>query len=457
MGKLRAILFAAVLASGIIGGTSAAYASEWIYFHSDRGSDDSNRFQIWRIRPDGSELEQVTFGPYRDIFPQTSPDGTKLAFSRAENAARPCQSIWVKDLISGDEIRVTRDLADDPSVPFSSDTPSFSPDGNELIFSRNRPFSNCIDGPQGTGRLWVVDISDLANPGSDPLEPYPIGLFPGSDIEKTHPSWCADGIKILYQHPGGNSFTIYKMTPLGVGETQVIPQTGVDALPRCSPDGAQVAWPSFRGGAWDIFIADLVEPFPRPASAQFQVTPLSGFQVPSWSPGGDSLAMHLPTSSGADLYLIDVDGDNLQCLVGTAAECLLDDELAGSDAWAWWAKAPLIEVAIDIKPGSDPNSINLDSTGVVPVAIFSSETFDAPNDLDAGTIILAGARVKTVGNGDRLLCHDEFVNEDELLDLVCQVEITQFLIEEGDSVAVLEGETFDGDPVRGEDSIRIVP
>ena len=34
-------------------------------------------------------------------------------------------------------------------------------------------------------------------------------------------------------------------------------------------------------------------------------------------------------------------------------------------------------VAIDIKPGSYPNSINLKSNGKVPVAILSSPTFDA--------------------------------------------------------------------------------
>ena len=35
------------------------------------------------------------------------------------------------------------------------------------------------------------------------------------------------------------------------------------------------------------------------------------------------------------------------------------------------------KVTIDIKPGSDPNSINLGSAGVIPVAILSSEAFDA--------------------------------------------------------------------------------
>jgi hypothetical protein len=33
----------------------------------------------------------------------------------------------------------------------------------------------------------------------------------------------------------------------------------------------------------------------------------------------------------------------------------------------------------------------------------------------------------------------------------------QFLIEPGDSIAVLEAETFGGQAIRGQDSIRIVP
>lgn len=61
-----------------------------------------------------------------------------------------------------------------------------------------------------------------------------------------------------------------------------------------------------------------------------------------------------------------------------------------------------------------------------------------------------------VGRTAKWLCHDEDVNEDGLLDLICQVETEQFFIEEGESVAVLEAETFDGVAVRGEDTINIV-
>lgn len=62
------------------------------------------------------------------------------------------------------------------------------------------------------------------------------------------------------------------------------------------------------------------------------------------------------------------------------------------------------------------------------------------------------------GKGSKSLAHQEYVNEDGLLDLVVQVETenldpNQFQ----DGVAILEGRTFDGLPFRGEDEIVIVP
>lgn len=117
---------------------------------------------------------------------------------------------------------------------------------------------------------------------------------------------------------------------------------------------------------------------------------------------------------------------------------------------------PIIPVSIDIKPGSYPNSINLGSQGVTPVAIFSSDTFDATT-IDPATVTLAGARVKVPGNSGKYLCHNEDVNEDSIMDIVCQVRTNEFSICPGATTAVLEAETTAGRVVRGEDSIRIVP
>jgi hypothetical protein len=49
------------------------------------------------------------------------------------------------------------------------------------------------------------------------------------------------------------------------------------------------------------------------------------------------------------------------------------------------------------------------------------------------------------------------VNADGLDDLVCQVYTAQFMVEPGDTTAILEAYDLDGMKLRGEDSIRIVP
>lgn len=132
----------------------------------------------------------------------------------------------------------------------------------------------------------------------------------------------------------------------------------------------------------------------------------------------------------------------------------------GNPTLIWYDNAKITTlyrtVSIDIKPGSDQNSINLSSAGVIPVAILSSDTFDATS-VDPETVSLAGSRVKMVGRIEKYLCHEEDVNEDELMDLVCKIQTIEDLIVTGESIAVLEAETFDGTPVRGEDNVRIVP
>ncbi len=61
---------------------------------------------------------------------------------------------------------------------------------------------------------------------------------------------------------------------------------------------------------------------------------------------------------------------------------------------------PSINVEIDIKPGSDPNSINLDSEGVIPVAILTTSVEDGDSidfdaaDVDQTTLTLAGAAAR---------------------------------------------------------------
>ena len=113
-------------------------------------------------------------------------------------------------------------------------------------------------------------------------------------------------------------------------------------------------------------------------------------------------------------------------------------------------------VKIDIRPDSEVNTINLGSNGVVPVAILSSETFDATT-IDPTTVDLAGARVKVTGKKRRPLAHAEDVNGDGLIDLFCQISTSELNIGTGDLLVVLEAQTFSGASIRAVDMIRLVP
>lgn len=116
-----------------------------------------------------------------------------------------------------------------------------------------------------------------------------------------------------------------------------------------------------------------------------------------------------------------------------------------------------LEVDIDIKPGSDPNSINLCSNGVVPIAILGSDTFNVL-EVNIENLRFAEAALKVVGVKDpHTLCKYEDVNDDSIDDLVCHFVTADIAGIDGEStLATVNGELLDGTPIEGNGSIKIV-
>ena len=107
-----------------------------------------------------------------------------------------------------------------------------------------------------------------------------------------------------------------------------------------------------------------------------------------------------------------------------------------------------IEVALDIRPGSDPNPINLKSKGVIPVAILTTDDFDA-STVNGATVLFAGAGIAHGGS------HLEDVDGDGDIDWVGHFRTQDTNIASGDTDAGLVGQTNDGKDLEGSDSIKI--
>jgi len=53
---------------------------QWIYFNAERAATIPGHAQCFRMRPDGSGIEQLTFDDRVNWFPHVSPDGRSVVF-----------------------------------------------------------------------------------------------------------------------------------------------------------------------------------------------------------------------------------------------------------------------------------------------------------------------------------------------------------------------------------------
>ena len=107
-----------------------------------------------------------------------------------------------------------------------------------------------------------------------------------------------------------------------------------------------------------------------------------------------------------------------------------------------------VEVMVDVKPGSCPSSINLNSNGVVPVGLLREWGFN-PVNADPSTIMFEGASPRHWALED--------VDFDGDIDMILHFKIKDTSIVPGQTSATLTGETFGGTPFTGTGSINTVP
>ena len=150
---------------------------QWIAFLSDR----SGKYEIWKVRPDGSGLSQMTHEPGRDVIaPVWSPDGRKLLYE-----VRNVNSYVIDATRPGTE-QTAQSLAGDPPTGFIPW--DWSPDGSLL--------AGWV--PLNGGAIVVYDFAQQQ------YERFNTGF---GDF----PIWLNDNRRVLF-HDRGSLFTLDRLT-----------------------------------------------------------------------------------------------------------------------------------------------------------------------------------------------------------------------------------------------------
>lgn len=120
-------------AAGLDDGPEYTYDGRYIYFNSVR----TGKMQIWRMKPDGNEQQQITFDEYNNWFPHPSPNGQWIAFITYEDEVAPGSHPANKRVM----LRIIPLEGGTPKTiaylyggQGTINVPSWSPDSNELSF-----------------------------------------------------------------------------------------------------------------------------------------------------------------------------------------------------------------------------------------------------------------------------------------------------------------------------------
>ena len=127
----------------------------------------------------------------------------------------------------------------------------------------------------------------------------------------------------------------------------------------------------------------------------------------------------------------------------------------GVDNLRWDGLAPptqIMEVEIDVRPGSEKNPIRLSSRGVVPVVLYGEPDF-AVEDVVIETLAF--------GRGHAYMAHDngphfDYIDGDGLLDMLIHHHVADTGIDSDDVEACLTGETYGGMMFKGCDLVTPV-
>jgi Tol biopolymer transport system component len=155
-------------------------------------SDASGQFDLWMIRPDGSDPVKLTDTVDAERYASWSPDGSTIAFSSMTAGS---SNIWLMDA----------DGSNPRSLTGTTGTylmPAWSPDGSKIAY---------VDGNASYGDIWVMNAD-----GSNR-----VNLTNSAIPDEIEPAWSPDGTRISYTSDIDGDYDIWMMSLDGTGKAHL--------------------------------------------------------------------------------------------------------------------------------------------------------------------------------------------------------------------------------------------
>lgn len=263
------------------------------------------KYEIFSMNADGTGKQKLTDNSTQNWFPSISPDGTQIVFTR--------NGIWLMDIDGSNAVALTN-----PS-DYEDRSPHWSSDGSRIVFVSDR------EDPDRNRDLYVMN-SD----GSDQTR------LTTDAADDENPDWSPDGNQIVFEsdRDGNGSNELYLINADGTGLTQLLDDTDENGInlsdPAWSPDGSKIAYQGYiTNGAPKIFIVNS-------DGSDVQMVPTETFSAfqPDWSPDGVFITyVDLANGDTTDtIWIVKTDGSD--------ALMITDDQGTRSSFPSWGITAP---------------------------------------------------------------------------------------------------------------------
>ena len=278
-----------------------------IVFESDRDGD----WEVFVMRADGTNQQQLTDNTSADRLPSWSPDGTRIVFESDRDGD---YEIFVMEADGTGQ----QQLTDNTSADWS---PGWSPDGTRIVFESDRDgdYEIFVMEADGTGQQQLTDNSN----------------YDGV------PGWSPDGTRIAFTSDRDGDYEIFVMEADGTGQQQLTDNTSADWSAGWSPDGTRIVFASDRDGRFEVFVMN------ADGTNQRQITDNTSADLgPGWSPDGTRIVFASDRDGDFEVFVMNADGTNQQQLTSN-----FDTEFVYGLAWSSHTPSPRSDLFEDVPEG----------------------------------------------------------------------------------------------------------